>query len=66
MEGDGGCNTLQCRPDAGKPIVVVPKDAGVDPGGTGGCGCSSVDPSLGFALLGLVTLLSRRRSWRTQ
>jgi MYXO-CTERM domain-containing protein len=66
MEGDGGCGPLQCRPDAGRPIVVVPKDAGTGPGGTGGCGCSSVDPSFGFALLGLITLISRRRSWRTR
>jgi MYXO-CTERM domain-containing protein len=66
MEGDGGCNTLQCRPDAGRPIVVTPKDAGTGTGGTGGCGCSSVDSSFGFALLGLITLISRRRSWRMQ
>lgn len=61
-EGDGGCSALQCRPDAGKPIVVTPKDAGTGIGGTGGCGCSTVDPSLGFALLSLLAL--RRRSWR--
>ena len=66
MEGDGGCTTLQCRPDAGRPIVVPPKDAGTGPGGTGGCGCSSVDPSLGFALLALMGLVTRRRSWRTR
>ena len=66
MEGDGGCSTLQCRTDAGKPVVITPKDAGTGPGGTGGCGCASVDPSLGFALLGLLTLASRRRSWRQQ
>lgn len=66
MEGDGGCSTLQCRPDAGRPIVVSPKDAGTGPGGTGGCGCASVDPSFAFALLGLLTLASRRRSWRQQ
>ena len=64
MEGDGGCSTLQCRTDAGRPIVITPKDAGSGIGGTGGCGCASVDPSAGFALLGLLTFLSRRRSWR--
>lgn len=64
QEADGGCSTLTCRPDAGRPIVVTPKDAGTGSGGTGGCGCSSVDPSFGFALLGLLTVVSRRRSWR--
>ena len=59
-------DTLQCRPDAGRPIVIVPKDAGSGNGGTGGCGCSTVDPSFGFAMLGLLTLAARRRSWRRQ
>ncbi len=64
LEGDGGCSTLQCRPpDAGRPIVVTGKDAGVGPDGTVGCGCSSVDPSWGFALLTFLAVASRRRSW---
>ena len=41
MEGDGGCSALQCRPDAGKPIVITPKDAGTGNGGSGGCGCAN-------------------------
>ncbi|MDP2273176.1 MAG: hypothetical protein Q8K32_20725 [Archangium sp.] len=61
MEGDGGCSALQCRPDAGRPIVVTPKDAGTGNGGTGGCGCTTVAPSFAFVLLGLLTLVSRRR-----
>jgi MYXO-CTERM domain-containing protein len=64
QEYDAGCTTLTCKPDAGKPIVVTPKDAGTGSGGTGGCGCTSVDPSFGFALLGLLTFGARRRSWR--
>jgi MYXO-CTERM domain-containing protein len=64
MEGDGGCTTLQCRPDAGRPIPIPMKDAGTGIGGTGGCGCSTIDPSFGFGLLALLTFVSRRRSWR--
>lgn len=63
LEGDGGCTALNCRPDAGRPIPPTPKDAGSGIGGSGGCGCSSVDPSFAFALLGLLTLGSRRRAW---
>lgn len=66
MEGDGGCSTLSCRPDAGRPIVIT-RDAGTGgTGGTGGCGCASVDPAFGLGLLAMLSLASRRRSWRAQ
>lgn len=59
---DAGCATLCSKPDAGKPVVVPPKDGGVGDGGSGGCGCSSVDPLLLAALGALV--VGRRRSRR--
>jgi hypothetical protein len=59
---DAGCGTLCTRPDAGKPIVVPRKDGGVGDGGSGGCGCSSVDP-LVLAALGAL-IVGRRRSRR--
>lgn len=58
-EYDAGCGTLCNRPDAGRPVVVVPPDAGMG-GGTGGCGCNSVDPSLMFAALALFCVRRRR------
>lgn len=67
LEGDGGCSVLQCRPDAGRPISAVPKDAGSGGGGSeggagsAGCGCSSANSAFGVALLGLLAFLSRRR-----
>jgi hypothetical protein len=61
---DGGfCGALCNVPDAGHPIVVAPKDAGVGGGsGSGGCGCSA--SPLDFAWLGLtwaVAAAARRR-----
>lgn len=63
---DSGCGTLCTRPDAGKPIVVVPKDAGSGGGGTGGCGCTSVDPMSVFAAFAALGLLRRRQSCRAR
>lgn len=59
-EYDAGCGTLCNRPDAGRPTVIVPKDAGNGNGGTGGCGCTSVEPSLGFLALALLAVRRRR------
>jgi hypothetical protein len=62
---DAGCGSL-CNPvDAGRPIVVVPKDAGSGLGGSGGCGCTASDPALPWLLLGALGLVlaSRRASW---
>lgn len=58
-EQDAGCGTLCNRPDAGRPVVVVPADAGTG-GGTGGCGCNSVDPLTVFAALALFGIRRRR------
>ncbi len=63
-ETDAGCGSLCNLPDAGKPVIVIPKDAGTGSGGSGGCGCTSVDPALGLAALGLLSVLRRRRAWR--
>jgi MYXO-CTERM domain-containing protein len=63
-QGDGGCTALSCRPDAGRPIVVIPPDAGMGPSGEAGCGCTSADPGAVFALLGVLSFMARRRSWR--
>ncbi|MGV3621382.1 MAG: matrixin family metalloprotease [Archangium sp.] len=60
-EFDAGCGTLCNRPDAGRPVVVVPTDGGTG-GGTGGCGCASVDPLAVFAALALVGVRRRRRN----
>jgi uncharacterized protein (TIGR03382 family) len=49
---DGGTNGR----DAGAST-----DGGVDPGGTGGCSCSSVDGALALALAGAAAVLRRRR-----
>lgn len=61
-QGDGGC-LLCTQPDGGAPITPGPKDAGPGPGGSGGCGCASPGSAWGVAMLGLLGLLSRRRSW---
>ncbi len=63
-EEDAGCGTLCTRPDAGRPIVVTPRDAGTGDGGFGGCGCGAADPAALFGLLGLLTLATRRRACR--
>lgn len=64
QEDDGGCTTLTCRPDAGKPITPV-VDAGTGGGiGSGGCGCSTSASSLLFLLLGVLTLAASRRGER--
>lgn len=63
---DAGCGTLCTRPDAGKPVVVVPKDAGSGTGGTGGCGCTSADPlSLLAAFVAAAALLRRAQCRRS-
>lgn len=63
-EPDAGCGTLCTRPDAGKPIVVTPPDGGTGGGGFGGCGCGAVDPAGLLGLVGLVSVLARRRACR--
>lgn len=57
---DAGCGTLCNKPDGGKPIVITPKDGGTGIGGTGGCGCQSVD-SAAVLMLAAVVLGRRRR-----
>lgn len=59
FQDDGGCPL--CQGDAGKPIVVPPRDAGVDPGGRGGCGCGTggFDSSVAW-LFAALALLSRK------
>lgn len=59
---DAGCGALCTKPDAGRPVVVTPKDAGNGNGGTGGCGCASVDPLFGFAALALLGLRRKRKA----
>lgn len=61
---DAGCGPLCNKPDAGKPVVVAPKDAGTGPGGTGGCGCTSVDPLSGLAVLAALAGVVRRSRCR--
>ena len=65
---DGSCGTLCNKPDAGRPIVIPPKDGGVSGGGTGGCGCVAsenagwlpVEP-LSVLAFGVFALARRRR-----
>ncbi|MFO0597676.1 MAG: matrixin family metalloprotease [Myxococcaceae bacterium] len=57
---DAGPCTLCNKPDGGKPIVITPKDGGVNTGGTGGCGCSTVEP-LSVMLVALA-LVRRRKN----
>jgi uncharacterized protein (TIGR03382 family) len=59
-EEDAGCGTLCARPDAGRPIVVTPRDAGTGSGGFGGCGCGAVDPTSTAAVLAVAALWRRR------
>jgi hypothetical protein len=61
---DASCGTLCNKMDAGRPIIIPPKDGGVGTGGTGGCGCSVIEP-LTF-LAAAVAALSRRRRGRAE
>ena len=60
--GDGGCS-LCTPPDGRQPITPNPKDAGSGNGGSGGCGCAEFGPASSLAMLGVLGLASRRRSW---
>ncbi|MFT3707700.1 MAG: matrixin family metalloprotease [Archangium sp.] len=55
---DGSC-ALCNRPDAGKPVIVIPKDGGNGTGGDGGCGCVTVQPV--WLVLGLLALVRRKK-----
>lgn len=63
VPADAGCHSSICqKPDAGRPIVVPPKDGGTGDGGSGGCGCSAVD--LSSLWLALAAILFTRRTVR--
>lgn len=57
---DAGCGSICQKPDAGRPIVVTPRDAGTGGGGDGGCGCSTVDPMAAWLALGALIALRRK------
>jgi hypothetical protein len=63
---DSGCGSLCTAVDAGRPIVVTPKDAGTGGGGSGGCGCVAIDAALPWLLLTALGLFltTRRSTWR--
>lgn len=58
IDNDAGCDLCPSS-DGGGPIKPHPKDAGLGPGGSGGCGCSA-----GGAPWALLAVLVRRRFWR--
>ena len=62
---DSGCGTLCMVTDSGKPIVVTPKDGGIDTTPIRPCGCEASGSSMLSLLIGwALVLLVRRLAWR--